>query len=176
MPTGQTEPDQALTIFQWRDEPGTEDSYCYHVARRGAGYQIINPANPVPIATIKRFEPMPGQFKFWGKVWEWNNLSQAMIVHNYEFSTAKNCRSYLNTIIRQTFTGDCEIVGKAAGRPKGVGAREARNKRDRARRRAQLRAERFAHIAELVARQSEPLPAGLSHDQVIDWLLDRLPE
>jgi hypothetical protein len=170
MPKGKAEfnPNDGL-IFQWRSDQGSPDSYCYHVSRFGAGYQILDHR---PIATITQFEPMPGIIKFMGKVWEWNAIAGGFNVFRYEFADAGNCRSWLNRQIKRQ-CGDCEIVGGKRGRPAGRTALEARNKRERARRREKLRNERFAHIERLIAKSREPMAfQGLTSHQVIDKILD----
>jgi hypothetical protein len=168
------EPDKTNPLtFQWRLEANSQDAYCYHVKWSGNGWTIINPERNQPIASAKAFEPMPGQIKFWGKVYEWNAMAATFTVHNYEFASARGLRSWLNKRIRDIVGNDCQIIGGKRGRPAGATVKAVRNARDRKRRRDRLRAERFAHIEAMVARAGETIPSGLTHAQVIDWILDK---
>lgn len=166
------------TTFQWRPHEIKEhatryagndiDADCWHVTPHGRGYQIVGGHNAQPIATIRRFEPMPGQFRYMGKLWEWNAMAGSYIVHNYEFATANNCRSHLNKWIKRIVPDDVIIIGGKRGRKRD--ARAAMRERARQRRMARKRAERWAEIERQI--ELARLPTSASRDEAIARLVE----
>jgi hypothetical protein len=160
-------------IFQWRSDQGSPDSYCYHVKPYGAGYQVQDQR---PIATIARFEPMPGQYKFIGKVWEWRTIGGGFDVHRYEFGLAKDCRSWLNRQIRRIVGNDCEIIGAQRGRPRLATTKATLRKRETERRRRWLQVERFEELERqseaLRVARGDPIPTNATRDQLIGYIIE----
>jgi hypothetical protein len=179
MPKGQTELNPSRLIFQWRSDKGNlaiqGEADCYHVAPHGNGYQIVGGPRAKPIATIRRFEPMPGQYKFMGKFYEWNAISHSFQIFNYEFADAKNCRSFLNQWIYRT-CGDCEIIGLPRGRPRLATTKATLRKRETERRRRWLQVERFEELERqseaLRVARGDPIPTNATRDQLIGYIIE----